>query len=111
MYRQGQIKVDNYYEFENLRGHENFDPVLVPRTKYSKMDENILVVEAKLGQSRIRYLYAYGVQENASISDKMEFFSLLDQEIENAFSNNCFVCLQMVAYGKIGNKIITGDHY
>ena len=109
MYRQGQIKVDNYYEFENLRGHENFDPVLVPRTKYSKMDENILVVEAKLGQSRIRYLNAYGVQENGSISDKMEFFSLLDQEIENAFSNNCFVCLQMDANGKLGNEIITGD--
>ena len=69
--------------------HENFNPVLVPRTKSSKVDENILVVEAKLGRSRIRYLNAYGVQENGSISDKMEFFSLLeDQEIENAFSNN-----------------------
>ena len=120
LYRQGQIKVDNYNIFENLRGqseggglltmvHENFDPVLVPRTKSSKMDENILVVEAKLGRSRIRYLNAYGVQENGSISDKMEFFSLLDQEIENAFSNNCFVCLQMDANGKLGNEIITVD--
>ena len=89
--------------------HENFEPVLVPRKKTSKMDENILVVEAKLGISRIRYLNAYGVQENSSISDKIEFFSILDQEIENAFSTNCFMCLQMDANGKLGNEIITGD--
>ena len=120
LYRQGQIKIDNYCVFENLRGqseggglltmvHENFEPVLVPRKKTSKMDENILVVEAKLGISRIRYLNAYGVQENSSISDKIEFFSILDQEIENAFSTNCFMCLQMDANGKLGNEIITGD--
>ena len=117
LYRQGQIKIDNYCVFENLRGqseggglltmvHENFEPVLVPRKKTSKMDENILVVEAKLGISRIRYLNAYG-----SISNKIEFFSILDQEIDNAFSSNCFMCLQMDANGKLGNEIIAGDPY
>ena len=59
LYKNGQIKVENYSVFENLRGqseggglltmvHENFEPVLVPSKHSSKMNENILVVEAKL---------------------------------------------------------------
>ena len=120
LYRKGQIKLDNYSVFENIRGqseggglltmvHENFEPMLIPRTKSSKMEENFLVVEAKLGKSKVRYLNAYGVQENASSSDKMEFYSILDEEVENAFNNNCLVCVQLDANGKLGNEIINGD--
>ena len=60
LYKKGQFKVDNYSIFENLRGqseggglltmvHENFEPVLVTKIHSSKMNENILVVEVKLG--------------------------------------------------------------
>jgi hypothetical protein len=120
LYRKGQIKVENYNIFENLRGqaeggglltmvHENFEPVLIPRKESSKMQENILVVEANLGKSRIRYINAYGVQENAPGSEKMEFYAFLDQEIEDAMSNNCLICLQMDANGKLGDELINGD--
>ena len=85
LYKKGQIKMNNYSIFEKIRGqseggglltmvHENFEPVLVPSRKDSKMDENILVVEAKLGKNKIRYINAYGVQENGSASDKIEFY-------------------------------------
>ena len=120
LYQKGQFKMDNYCIFENLRGqseggglltmvHENFEPVLVPNNHSSKMNENILVVEAKLGKSSIRYINAYGVQENSSISEIIEFYAILDQEIEESISNNCLICLQMDANGKLGNEIINGD--
>ena len=111
--------MDNYCVFENLRGHseggglltmvhENFEPVLIPSAE-STVNQNILVVEANLGKSRVRYINAYGVQENSTNKEKMEFYSSLDQEIENAFSNNSYMCLQMDANGKLGNEIINGD--
>ena len=82
IYRKGQIKVKNYNIFEKVRGqaqggglltmiHENFEPIHIPRIQTSKMHENILVVEAKLGKFCVRYINAYGVQENASSSEKM----------------------------------------
>ena len=119
LYKKGQIKMDNYCVFETVRGvseggglltmvHENFEPVLIPNTDH-KNSVNILVVEANLGKSRIRYINAYGVQENCTISDKMDFYSSLDLEIENSISNNCYLCLQMDANGKLGNEIIHGD--
>ena len=119
LYKKGQIKMDNYCVFETVRGvseggglltmvHENFEPVLIPNTDH-KNSVNILVVEANLGKSRIRYINAYGVQENCTIRDKMDFYSSLDLEIENSKSNNCYLCLQMDANGKLGNEIINGD--
>ena len=73
LYKKGQFKLENYCIFESLRDekrggglltlvHSNFEPVLIPQKSEVKMTENILVVEAKLGQSRVRYINAYGVQ-------------------------------------------------
>ena len=57
----------------------------------------------------MRYINAYGVQENATNCEKMEFYALLDQEIEDAFGRGCLICLQMDANAKIGSEIIMGD--
>ena len=120
IYRKGKIRLDNYCIFESIRGdgeggglltmvHNNFEPVLIPSSNTSKISSNILVVEANLGKSRIRYINGYGVQENAPMIEKMEFLTSLDQEVENSFNNNCFVCIQMDGNGKFGNEVITGD--
>ena len=69
------------------------------------------MVEANLGKSRIRYINAYGIQENSTILNKMEFYSSLDQEIEDASENNYYLCLQMDANGKLGKEIIRNDPY
>jgi hypothetical protein len=84
LYKKGKIKVENYDIFENLRGHaeggglltmvhENFEPVLISRTESLKMLENILVVEANLGQSRIRYIIAYWLQKMPHVVTKLNF--------------------------------------
>ena len=120
LYKKGTYKNSNYDIFEAVRGkneggglltmvHKNFSPVLIPSEENSKMRENILVVESNIGKSRVRYINAYGVQETSSSSDKMEFYSILDQEIENALNNNCMVCVQLDANGKVGSEIINGD--
>ena len=120
LYKKGQINLENFYSFESLRGQGeggglltmvdgNFEPVLIPNQNTSKMSKNVLVVESNLGKSRVRYINAYGVQETAPISDKMDFLSILDQEIENAFSNQSLVCMQMDGNGKFGKEIINGD--
>ena len=88
LYKKGQITLKNYCSFESIREqgqggglltmvHENFDPVLIPIQNSSKMSENILVVEANIGKSRVRYINAYGVQESGSMREKMEFLSIL----------------------------------
>ena len=120
LYKKGQLKLENYCIFESLRDekrggglltlvHSNFEPVLIPQKSEVKMTENILVVEAKLGQSRVRYINAYGVQETAPVNEKIEFLTVLDQEIEDAKSNNRMICIQMDANAKFGNGIIEGD--
>ena len=48
------------------------------------MNQNILVVEAKMGHFRVRYINAYGVQKTAPVEKKVEFLTILDQGIENA---------------------------
>ena len=120
LYKKGQITLKNYCSFESIREqgqggglltmiHENCYPVLIPIQNSSKMSENILVVEANIGKSRVRYINAYGVQESGSMCEKMEFLSILDQEIENSINNTCMICIQMDGNAKFGNEIIQGD--
>ena len=40
---------------------------------------------------------------------KMKFFSCIDEQIENAMNNNCMVCLQLDANGKVGGDIVNCD--
>ena len=93
LYKKGSYKHENYLIFESLRGqneggglltmvHKSFSPVLIPSDEKLKMCENVLVVESIIGRSRVRYINAYGVQESSSIQEKMEFFSCLDEQIE-----------------------------
>ena len=120
LYKKGTFNHEGFIIFESVRGHneggglltmihENLSPVLIPNLENSKMSENVLVVESSIGKSRVRFINAYGVQESGSVSDKTEFISILDQEIENAKTNNCMVCLQLDANGKVGKEIINGD--
>ena len=90
LYKKGQITLKNYCSFESIREqglggglltmiHENFEPVQIPIKNNSTMSENVLVVEANLGNSRVRCINAYGVQESGPMSDKIDSLSILDQ--------------------------------
>ena len=71
---KGLVKLNNYVVFERVRPkgcggglltaiHSNLDPVLV---EISESSQEVLVVEAKVGNRRTRFINAYGPQEEDS---------------------------------------------
>ena len=120
LYRKGQVRIENYDVYENVRNsgeggglltlvHENLNSVQIPLSSNSKASENILVIEADLGKERVRFINAYGPQETASKEVKIDFFSLLDQEIHLAIDCGQLVCVELDGNGKFGGDIIRGD--
>ena len=116
LYKKGTIQVENYSVFENIRGkgeggglltlvHSNLEPT----RRNTKMCQNFLIVEAKLKNKRSRFLNAYGVQETATIEEKSEFYSILDEEICLTLNAGHMLCLEMDANAKLGNRVIKGD--
>ena len=116
LYKKGTMKFKNMCVFEKIRKlneggglmtivHENFKPVLVPMKNESKLSQNILVVEACVGKIRIRFINAYGVQENASAEERSEFFSILDQEVQFCLNNGLYLCIELDANAKVGEFI------
>ena len=84
--KKGTLKFNDYCVFEKLRNHNeggglmtlvvvrtNLKPILVPIENSSKVAENILVIEAEMGKSNVRFINAYGPQENSSIDEKTGF--------------------------------------
>ena len=120
LYQKGSVMVNDYCVFEKLRSqgeggglltmvHENFNPVLIPVSSQVQAAENILVVEAELGKQKIRCINGYGVQESSPVSDKIEFISVLDEEIDLAVECGSLVCIQLDGNAKFGNMIIKKD--
>ena len=91
--------------------HVNLNSVQIPLSSETKASENILVTEADLGKQRIRFINAYGPQETASKEAKIDFFSLLDQEIQLAIDSGKYICVELDANAKFGGDIIKGDHH
>ena len=67
---------------------------------------NVLVVEANLKNSKTRFVNAYGVQESASIEEKSEFYSILEEEISLTLDSGSLLCLEMDANAKVGYNVI-----
>ena len=57
------------------------------------MSLNILVVEAKIKQNKIRFINSYGVQETRPAEDKAEFFSIMDEEIMLTLDGGGMLCM------------------
>ena len=85
--------MENFCIFEKIRDineggglmtiiHENVEPVLIPTKNSSKMSLNILVVEATIRKSKIRFINSYGVQESSPADERAEFYSILEEEIQ-----------------------------
>ena len=89
LYEKGTLKFDDYCVFEKVRKqneggglltlvHNNLEPIMVPRENESKVSENILVVEALLGENKVRFINAYGPQENSLIDERADFYAKLE---------------------------------
>ena len=120
LYKRGTIKFNQFQCFEKLRSekeggglmtliHKNMDPVIIPTKSQSKMGLNVLVIEANIRNMKIRFINAYGVQECAAIEEKLEFYSIIEEEILIALSSKRMVCIAMDANAKLGKKYILGD--
>ena len=89
--------------------HKNLDPVYIPTKSESRMSLNVLVVEARLGNMKTRFINAYGIQEGSSIDEKYEFYSVLEEEIALTFESGSMLCIEMDANAKFGGQIIEND--
>ena len=116
MRRKNKIKISNYVIFEHIRKekcggglltaiHENLKPVSV-----SVDDESeILVVEAELGQEKVRFINAYGPQECANENSKEKFYQKLDEEVKSSKLAGKMICIELDANAKLGCEMIRGD--
>ena len=106
----------DYVTFEHIRKdkgggglltavHRNLAPVCVS----SNEDTEILVVEAKTGNSKTRFINAYGPQENCDDDIKETFYNTLDTEVKKSKLSGSLVCIEMDANAKLGPKFISKD--
>ena len=120
LYRKGTMNFEQFQCFEKIRYekeggglmtlvHKNLNPVLIPTTNQSKMSLNILVVGATIRKMKIRFINAYGVQECAANYEKVEFYTILEDEILSALNSGNMVCIAMDANAKLGKKYIKDD--
>ena len=117
LYKKGTLKFSDYFVFEKVRKeneggglmtlvHSNLKPIMIPIENDSKMAENVLVIEAQLGKSKVRFINAYGPQETSPLDDRTEFFGILDQQIQECLNKNIMLCLELDANAKVSNVTI-----
>ena len=115
--RQGNlIKIEGYKIFEKNRTGfgggvltaiiEELEPVLISD---GDEDNEILVVQAKVGKENIRVINAYAPQEDDDLQNIISFWHTLEKEIISAVDAGCFVLIQMDANAKVGSEVIKGD--
>ena len=113
----GIFKIPGYQTFEKLRNKkgggglltsvdEDLNPVLVSNCKD---DIEILTVEAKLGDRKIRIINGYGPQEDDDVQDVLGFWQELEEEVIRGKDEGCFILIEMDANAKVGHTIIKGD--
>ena len=120
MKRPGQIKTmntDNYFIYELVRKdsagggiaigvQKDLDPVWI-----SEGDDTIeiLVVEVKINELKVRCLCGYGPQESDRLEKKENFWSRLSSEVEEAQSSEAGLIFQMDGNLWAGEGLIPGD--
>ena len=114
---KGSIKVKGYQIFEKTRNgkgggglltavDEDLEPVLVST---GQDDVEILTVETKLGNSKIRVINGYGPQEDEEKQITLNFWLEIEKEVLAARDNGCMILIEMDANAKVGNEVIAND--
>ena len=116
LYRKGQVKINEYQIFEHVRKdskggglllavYEQFNPVLI----YEGDDDiELLVVQGTIGKYKVRFINAYGPQEDDRLERIMGFYEKLEEEIVMATEEGCHIIIECDANAKLGHEIIKG---
>ena len=117
LYKKGQVTIDGFTPFEHVRNTskgggllslicKSFDPVLV----YEGDDDiELLVVQGTIGKLKVRFINAYGPQEDDTSERIMGFYETLEEQIISAFDNGCGIIMECDANAKLGWEIIKND--
>ena len=114
--RKNKIKHPNYITFEYLREnntggglltavHKTLNPVSISNDN----EEEVLVVEATIAHKKVRFINAYGPQEDDKDDIKERFYNRIDQEVKCSKLAGSMVCIEMDANAKLGSGIIKED--
>ena len=114
--RKNKLKLSNYVIFEHVRKetgggglltaiHETLEPVSVNLED----EEELITVEAKLGNQKVRFINGYGPQENSSETMRKSFYEHLDLEVKRASVAGALICIEMDSNAKLGPKYIHDD--
>ena len=66
-------------------------------------------MQTKIANRIIRFINAYGPQEDEKDEIRKSFYSRLDQETKRSKLAGTMICLEMDANAKLGSGIIRGD--
>ena len=113
---KNKLKVKDYTVFEYVRKnrgggglmtvvHNNLNPVSIG----NETDDEVIVVEAELGENKVRFVNGYGPQEDDEEEKRICFFQRLDLEVKSAQLAGTLVCIEMDANSKLGPAIIPND--
>ena len=115
--KRNKISVKDYTIFEQIRNnsgggglltavHNVLNPVNVSE---EVQGEEILVVEATINKSKIRFINGYGPQESENEETRRNFYSRLDFEIKRAKVSGALICIEMDSNAKLGPNLIPND--
>ena len=115
--KQGLFKIPGYQIFENVRKNrkggglltaaiDDINPVLI---NCGSEENEILTIQVKVNENKIRVINAYGPQEDADINKLISFWQDIEAQIISAKTNNCMILLQLDANAKVGTKYIKED--
>ena len=114
--RKNKVKIKDYVIFEKIRKnngggglltgvHKNLEPISVG----DETEDEVIVVEAKLANKKVRLINAYGPQEDSNEEIRKSFFLKLDEEIKRAKVAGTLICLELDANSKLGLDLVPGD--
>ena len=119
MKRANQWTVDGYKLFEKPRKGKGGGGLMIGVRKEIDVtpvvvsdhddDVEILVIEIIFKSLTVRFLTAYGPQEDAPEDLLNKFYSTLEEEIMQCEQENCALIAEMDCNAKLGCEIIEGD--
>ena len=117
--RKNQIRLEKYEIFEKVRKNKGGGGIMIGINKdiekepvdVSPQDDEakILVVEIELKDLPIRFLTAYGPQEEDNEDKINKFYNSLEEEIIACEERNCGLIIELDCNAKLGKNIIQGD--